>query len=444
MSRKLSYKDKVQTADEALRCVRSGMRVYIQPGCAEPEALVEALMRRGPFVRDVEIVHMMTMGVAPYVSPEMAGHFRHNAMFIGANVRQAINDGRADYTPIYLSEIEELFDSGAMPIDVALIELSPPDSHGFCSFGVGVDTSLTAAKCARYVVAQINDQMPRTFGDSFIHVSELDSVVEASRPHCAMKPSHITDLHKAIARNVADLIEDGSVLQTGIGGIPDAVLPFLMDRKDLAVHSELVSDGVIDLIEAGVITGALKNFKPRKIILGFALGTKRLFEFLDNNPIFEFHPTAYTNDPGFIARNDNMVAINSALQVDLTGQVCSDSIGNQFYSGIGGQVDFLRGASRSVGGKPIIAISSTAKDGAISRIVPMLSPGAGVVTSRGLVRYVVTEYGVAYLHGKTIRQRAQALIDIAHPKFREELYKFCETTKWLQRPAAEEIATTAR
>ncbi len=444
MSRKLDYKDKVQTADEALRCVRSGMRVYIQPGCAEPEALVEALMRRGPFVRDVEIVHMMTMGVAPYVSPEMAGHFRHNAMFIGANVRQAINDGRADYTPIYLSEIEELFDSGAMPIDVALIELSPPDSHGFCSFGVGVDTSLTAAKCARYVVAQINDQMPRTFGDSFIHVSELDAVVEDSRPLCAMKPSHPTDLHKAIARNVADLIEDGSVLQTGIGGIPDAVLPFLMDRKDLAVHSELVSDGVIDLIEAGVITGALKNFKPRKIILGFALGTKRLFEFLDNNPIFEFHPTAYTNDPGFIARNDNMVAINSALQVDLTGQVCSDSIGNQFYSGIGGQVDFLRGASRSVGGKPIIAISSTAKDGAISRIVPMLSPGAGVVTSRGLVRYVVTEYGVAYLHGKTIRQRAQALIDIAHPKFREELYQFCETTKWLQRPAAEEIATTAR
>jgi acyl-CoA hydrolase len=441
MSRKLGYKDKIQTADEALRCVRSGMRVYIQPGCAEPEALVEALMRRAPFVRDVEIVHMMTMGVAPYVAPDMAGHFRHNAMFIGANVRQAINDGRADYTPIYLSEIEELFDSGAMPIDVALVELSPPDSHGFCSFGVGVDTSLTAAKCARYVVAQINDQMPRTYGDSFIHVSELDAVVEASRPLCAMKTPQVTDLHKAIARNVADLIEDGSVLQTGIGGIPDAVLPFLMDRKDLGVHSELVSDGVIDLIEAGVLTGALKNFKPRKIILGFALGTKRLFEFLDNNPIFEFHPTAYTNDPGFIARNDNMVAINSALQVDLTGQVCSDSIGNQFYSGIGGQVDFLRGASRSVGGKPIIAISSTAKDGTISRIVPMLSPGAGVVTSRGLVRYVVTEYGVAYLHGKTIRQRAQALIDIAHPKFREELYQFCETTKWLQRSAAQEIAT---
>jgi len=418
------------------------MRVYIQPGCAEPETLVEALMRRAPYVQDVEIVHMMTMGPAPYVAPEMAGHFRHNAMFIGPNVRKAINEGRADYTPIYLSEIEELFESGAMPIDVALLTLSPPDSHGFCSFGVGVDTSLTAAKCARYAVAQINDQMPRTFGDSFIHVSELDAVVNSSRPLCAMKQPPITDMHKAIARNVADLIEDGAVLQTGIGGIPDAVLPFLMDRKDLAVHSELVSDGVIPLIEAGVITGARKNFKPRKIILGFAIGTKLLFDFVDNNPIFEFHPTAYSNDPGLIARNDNMVAINSALQVDLTGQVCSDSIGNQFYSGIGGQVDFLRGASRSKGGKPIIAISSTAKDGAISRIVPMLSPGAGVVTSRGLIRYVVTEYGVAYLHGKTIRERAQALIDIAHPKFREELYQFCEKTRWLQRPLAAETAVT--
>jgi acyl-CoA hydrolase len=248
-------------------------------------------------------------------------------------------------------------------------------------------------------------------------------------------------MHKAIAHNVAALIDDGAVLQTGVGGIPDAVLPFLMDRKDLAVHSELVSDGVIPLIEAGVLTGARKNFKPRKIILGFALGTKELFNFVDNNPIFEFHPTAYTNDPALIARNDDMVAINSALQVDLTGQVCSDSIGSQFYSGIGGQVDFLRGASRSKRGKPIIAISSTAKSGTISRIVPTLSPGAGVVTSRGLIRYVVTEYGVAYLHGKTIRERAQSLIDIAHPKFREELYQFCEKTKWLQRPLVAQPVT---
>jgi len=391
-------------------------------------------MRRAPELYDVEIVHMMTMGCAPYVAPEMAGHFRHNAMFIGGNVREAINDGRADYTPIYLSEIEALFESGAMPIDVALIEVSPPDSHGFCSFGVGVDTTLTAAKCARYVVAQVNDYMPRTYGDSFIHISDIDAVVESSRPLCELKKPAVTDMHVAIARNVAGLIEDGAVLQTGVGGIPDAVLPFLGDRKDLGVHSELVSEGVIPLIENGVITGARKNFKPRKIIVGFALGTRRFFEFVDNNPIFEFHPTAYTNDPGLIARNDNMVAINSALQVDLTGQVCSDSIGNQFYSGIGGQVDFLRGASRSKGGKPIIAISSTAKNGTISRIVPMLSPGAGVVTSRGLVRYVVTEHGVAYLHGKSIRERARALIQIADPKFRAELYEYCERTKWLQHP----------
>ena len=436
------YTRKLKTPDEALRCVESGMRVYIQPGCAEPETLVEALMRRAPELRNVEIVHMMTMGCAPYVAPEMAGHFRHNAVFIGANVRAAINDGRADYTPIYLSEIEGLFESGAMPIDVALIEVSPPDSHGFCSFGVGVDTTLTAAKCARYVVAQINDNMPRTYGDSFIHVNDIDALVESSRPLCALPKVLVTDLQIAIARHVAGLIEDGAVLQTGIGGIPDAVLPMLMDRKDLAVHSELVSDGVIPLIEAGVLTGARKNFKPRKIILGFALGSKRLFEFVDNNPIFEFHPTAYTNDPALIARNDKMVAINSALQIDLTGQVCSDSIGNQFYSGIGGQVDFLRGASRSRGGKPIIAISSTAKQGTISRIVPTLDPGAGVVTSRGLVRYVVTEYGIAYLHGKSIRERAKSLIEIAHPDFRSELYEYCEQTKWLQNPQAAQTAAS--
>jgi 4-hydroxybutyrate CoA-transferase len=443
MSWKVDYKNKFKSSDDALACVESGMRVYIQPGCAEPETLVEALMRRGPFVHDVEIVHMMTMGPAPYVSPEMAGRFRHNAMFIGPNVRDAIREGRADYTPIYLSEIEALFESGAMPIDVALLQLSPPDPHGFCSFGVGVDTSLTAAKCARRVIAQINDRMPRTYGDSFIHVSELHAVVDSSRPLCAMARPRTNDLHVAIARNVASLIDDGAVIQTGIGGIPDAVLPFLMDRKDLGVHSELVSDGVIPLIEAGVLTGARKNFKPRKVILGFAIGSQRLFDFVDNNPVFEFHPTAYTNDPMLIARNDNMVAINSALQIDLTGQVCSDSIGSTFYSGIGGQVDFLRGASRSKGGKAIIAIASTAKDGTISRIVPTLTTGAGVVTSRGLIRYVVTEYGVAYLHGKTIRERAQALIDIAHPKFREELYAYCEKTKWLQRPMEAELEAAA-
>jgi len=428
------YTRKIHTADEALRVVQSGMRVYIQPGCAEPETLVEALLHRAPKVRSVEVVHMRTMGAAPYVAPEMAPHFRHKAFFIGPNVREAINAGRADYIPIHLSEVEELFESGAMPLDVALIQVSPPDSHGYCSFGVGVDTTLTAARCAGYVVAQVNNYMPRTFGDSYIHVSDIDAVVESSQPLCEFKQPVVTDMHVAVARNVAGLIEDGAVLQTGIGGLPDAVLPFLMDRKDLGIQSELVTDAVVPLIEAGVITGARKNFKPRKIIVGFAIGTKKIFEFVDNNPIFEFHPTAYTNDPTLIARNDNMVAINSALQIDLTGQVCSDSIGTQIYSGIGGQVDFLRGASRSKGGKPIIAISSTTKNGAVSRIVPTLAPGAGVVTSRGLVRYVVTEYGVAYLHGKSIRERAQALIEVADPKFQGELYEYCEKTNWLQHP----------
>lgn len=434
------YSRRLLSPREALLAVESGMRVYIQPGCAEPETLVEALLQRAPFVRDVEVVHLLTLGCADYVAPEMAGHFRHNAFFIGGNVRAAVNDGRADYTPIYLSEVEELFESGAMPLDVALIQVSPPDAHGFCSFGVGVDTTLTAAKFARYVVAQVNDRMPRTFGDSFIHVSQIHAFVESSRPLCELPKPEITDLHVAIARNVAGLIGDGAVLQTGIGGIPDAVLPFLMDRRNLGVHTELVSDSVIPLIEAGVINGARKNYKPRKIILGFVLGTKRLFDFVDNNPIFEFHPSSYTNDPLLIARNDNMVAINSALEVDLTGQVCSDSLGTYFYSGIGGQVDFLRGAAHSRGGKPIIALPSTARNGQMTRIVPTLAPGAGVVTSRGLVQYVVTEYGVAYLHGKTIRERAKALIEIAHPGFRDELYAYCERTKWLRHPEPAALA----
>lgn len=428
------YRKKVRTAEDALSRVKSGMRVYIQPGCAEPETLVEALIARAPFVNDVQVVHLLTLGRADYVAPEMSGHFRHNAFFIGNNVREAVNDGRADYTPVYLSELEGLFESGDIRLDVALIQVSPPDAHGFCSLGVGVDTTLTAARCARFVVAQVNRQMPRTFGDCFIHVSRIDAFVESTRPLCELPKPDISDLHVTIARHVAGLIDDGAVLQTGIGGIPSAVLPFLMDRKDLGVHTELVSDGIIPLIETGVITGAHKSYNPRKIVLSFVLGTKTLFDFVDNNPIFEFHPNAYTNDPRRIARNDNMVAINAALEIDLTGQVCSDSIGTYFYSGIGGQVDFLRGASYAKGGKPIIALPATARNDTISRIVPTLAPGAGVVTSRGLIRYVVTEFGVAYLHGKSIRERAQALIEIAHPKFREGLYEYCERTKWLQHP----------
>jgi acyl-CoA hydrolase len=435
MSWQVEYKKKSTSIEEAVRHIRSGMRVYIQPGCAEPEALVAAMLDRAPMVHDVELVHLLTLGNADYVKPEMAGHFRHNAFFIGGNVREAINDGRADYTPVMLSEIETLFESGAMPLDVALIQVSPPDAHGFCSFGVGVDITLTAAKYANLVIAQVNSEMPRTYGDSFIHVHDLDVIVEANQPLCELPAPEISPLHRAIARNVADLIDDGATLQLGIGGIPDAVLPFLMDRRDLGIHSELVSDNVIPLIEAGVITGNRKSYKPRKVIVGFVLGTKRLFEFVDNNPIFEFHPSSYTNDPWLVARNDNMVAVNSCLQVDLTGQICSDSIGTQFYSGIGGQVDFIRGTARAKNGKPIIALQSTAKNETISRIVPMLSPGAGVVTSRGAVRYIVTEYGTAYLHGKSIRQRAEALINIAHPKFRDELYEYCGQTKWLNHTA---------
>ena len=421
-----------------MQCIQSGMRVYIHPGCAEPEALVEALMARGPFVKNVEIVHLLTLGRADYIAPQMEGHFRHNAMFIGGNVRQAVNEGRADYTPVFLSQIEALFESGQMPIDVALIQVSPPDAHGFCSFGVGVDTTLTAARQAKFVVAQVNDQMPRTYGDSFIHVSDIDSVVEASRPLCELQPIEITSMHRAIGRNVASLIEDGATLQLGIGGIPDAVLLELTGHKDLGIHTEMLSDSVIPLIESGVINGSRKSIHRGKIVTGFLLGTKNLFSFVNNNPAFEFHPNAYTNDPWVISENHKMVAINSALQVDITGQVCADSIGTFFYSGIGGQVDFIRGSSRCKGGKPIIAIPATAKGGEISRIVPMLDPGAGVVTSRGSVHYVVTEYGVAYLHGRTIRQRAEALIEIAHPKFREELYAYCEKTRWLQRPTLAE------
>jgi 4-hydroxybutyrate CoA-transferase len=297
---------------------------------------------------------------------------------------------------------------------------------------------LTAARCAKLVIAQVNEQMPHTFGDSFLHVDEIDVAVPVSRPLCELKPVEITEVHHAIGRHISGLIEDGSTLQLGIGGIPDAVLLELTNHRDLGIQSELVSDSVIPLIEAGVINGSQKTIHRGKIILGFVLGSKKLFNYIDNNPMFEFHPSKYTNDPWVIAQNNKMVAINSALQVDLTGQVCADSIGTSFYSGIGGQVDFIRGAARSKGGKPIIAIPATAKNGAVSRIVPMLDPGAGVVTSRGDVHYVVTEFGVAYLHGKTIRQRAEALIEIAHPQFRDELYRYCEKARWLQRPALQE------
>ncbi len=416
-----SYRSRRCTADEAVKAIHSGSCVHIHPGCAEPEQLVKAMVNRANELRDVKVIHILTTGSADYVRPEMAGKFRHVAFFAGANVRTAINEGRADFIPIFLSEIEALFVQGEIPLDVALIHVSPPDEHGFCSFGVGVDTTKTAAEQARVVIAQVNPKMPRTLGDSFIHVNKLHHIVEVSDEILEHPQGQVSDVARRIGRNIADLIEDGSTLQLGIGEIPDAVLSYLGEKKDLGIHTEMVSDGVIELIEKGVITNERKTIHPGKVILCFVLGTKRLYEFIDNNPVFEFHPSHYTNDPYIISRNDRQVAINSAIEVDLTGQVCSDSIGCSLYSGIGGQVDFIRGSARSKGGKPIIALPSTAKDETISRITPCLKQFAGVVTSRGDVHYVITEYGVAYLHGKTIRDRSKALIEIAHPKFRDEL-----------------------
>jgi 4-hydroxybutyrate CoA-transferase len=415
------YLSKRRTAAEAAQVIRSGDCVYIHPGCAEPEQLVKAMIARAPELRKVKVIHLLTRGIADYVLPEMSESFRHVALFSGSNVREAINEGRADIIPIFLSEIESLFCSGALPIDVALIHVTPPDEHGFCSFGVGVETTKTAAECARIVIAQVNPKVPRTLGDSFIHLNKIHYVVEVADDLLEYPMGEISDTSMRIGRNIADLIEDGSTLQLGIGEIPDAVLNYLSDKMHLGIHSEMVSDGVINLIESGIITNEKKTLHPGKILVGFVLGTRRLFEFIHNNPIFEFHPSQYINDPFIISHNDKQVAINSAIEVDLTGQVCADSIGYGFYSGIGGQVDFVRGAARSKGGKPIIALPSTALNDTVSRIVPHLKEGAGVVTSRGDVHYVATEFGVAFLHGKTVRERCRSLIEIAHPKFREEL-----------------------
>ena len=430
------YARKVMTPERAVQMVRSGDRVYVHPGCATPIVLVDALLKRAGPLRDVEILHMLTLGNADYTLPQYEGHFRHNGLFLGENVRDAVGAGRADYTPIFLSEIEALFCSGEMPLDVVLLQTSPPDEYGYVSLGLSIDCTLTAARCARTVIAEVNQRMPRTFGDTFLHVSKLSAIVETSRPLLEMQPAPFTALQRRIGENVASLVPDGATLQCGIGGIPDAVLACLTGKHDLAIHSEMCSDGVMPLVEAGIINGERKTLHPGKIVAGFVLGTEELFRFVHDNPIFEFHPIRYVNDPFVVARNERMVAINSAIQVDLTGQVCADSIGTRPYSGFGGQVDFIRGAARSKGGKPIIALPSTAKANLVSRIVPVLDPGAGVVTSRADVHYVVTEYGIAYLHGKTLRQRAEALIAIAHPRFRDELYCFAEKNHYLDRKPA--------
>jgi len=398
--------------------------------------LVDALVARAPQVHDVEVVHMMTLGSADYTKPEYAGHIRHRGLFLGANVREAVAAGRADYTPIFLSEIEGLFESGAMPLDVVLMQVSPPDAHGFMSLGTTVDCTLTAARCASVVIAEVNDRMPRTHGDTFVHVSRITALVETSHPLLELCTEHCTQMHMRVARNVASLIPDGATVQTGIGGISEAVLACLGDKRDLGIHTEMCPDGVIDLMESGVINGERKSLHRGKVVAAFVLGTQRLFDFIHENASFEFRSISYTNDPFVVAQNDKMVAINSALQVDLTGQVCADSLGTKPYSGFGGQLDFIRGAARSRGGVPIIALPSTAMGGSVSRIVPMLEPGAGVVTSRADVHYVVTEHGIAYLHGKTLRERAEALIAIADPRFQQELEDFAVRSHYLERKTA--------
>jgi len=430
------YRKKRVSAMQALEAVRSGARVWIQSGCGTPSALVEALVARAPEVRDVEIIHMMTLGKADYTRPEYEGRFRHRGLFLGANVREAVAAGRADYTPIFLSEIEGLFLSGALPLDVVLIQVSPPDAHGFVSLGTTVDCSLTASRCAKTVIAEVNDRVPRTHGDTFLHISRISAMVETSEPLLELHTEPFTEMHLRVARNVASLIPDGATLQTGIGGISEAVLECLGDKHDLGIHTEMCPDGVIDLMESGVLNGERKSLHRGKAVASFVLGTQRLFDFIHENPSFEFRQIGYTNDPFVVAQNDRMVAINSALQVDLTGQVCADSLGTRPYSGFGGQLDFIRGAARSKGGVPIIALPSTAMCGDVSRIVPVLEPGAGVVTSRADVHYVVTEHGIAYLHGKTLRERAQALIAIADPRFQADLEDFAVRSHYLEREKA--------
>lgn len=431
------FAQKVTTAERAVEAVRSGQRIWVGEGCSTPEPLLRALLCRAPELHNVEIVHMLTLGSADYTRPEYEGHFRHSGLFLGGNVREAVCAGRADYTPINLSEIERLFWSRQMPLDVAFIQTSPPDEYGYLSLGTGVDCTLSAAQCAHLVIAEVNTNMPRTLGDTFLHVSKVSAIVETSRPLLELAPLPPSDVQNRIARHVASLIPDGATLQVGIGGLPNAILESLYDRKDLGIHSEMCTDGLVPLIEAGVITGERKTLHRGKVVAGFVLGSRRLFDFVHNNPIFEFHPTQYTNDPYVIAQNDRMIAINSAIQVDLTGQVCADSIGTKPYSGFGGQLDFVRGAGRSNGGKPIIALPATAKNGTVSRIAPVLDPGAGVVTGRADVHYVVTEYGVAQLWGKNLRQRAEALIAIADPKFRDELHDFAARAHYL--PALEAL-----
>ncbi|HNQ88533.1 MAG TPA: GNAT family N-acetyltransferase [Verrucomicrobiota bacterium] len=431
------YRSMVATPEEAVARIRPGQRIFIGTGCAEPLRLVSALTQRAVELPDTEIIHLLTYGDAPYAHKAMTQFFRVNSFFIAENVRGIIQEGLGDYTPIHLSDVPGLFNSGQLPLDAALIQVTPPDERGMCSLGVSVDVVKCAAENASLVIAQVNPNMPRTLGDSLVHVYDLDVLVPVEDAILEVPPMEITEETRHIGEHVAALIEDGSTIEIGIGRIPQALLEFLRDKRDLGIHTEMISDRIIELIEAGVLTGSRKSVDRGKVVTSFCLGTKRLYDFIDNNPMFSFHPTEYVNDPYVISKQNKMVAVNVALEVDLTGQVCADSLGTRFFSGVGGQVDFNRGAAKAKGGKAIIALPSTARDGSVSRIVTRLSPGAGVVTTRAGVNYVVTEYGVAYLHGKSIQERALALICIAHPKYRAQLLREAIEAKYLSASMAD-------
>jgi acetyl-CoA hydrolase len=430
------YQSRIVSPQDAVQAIKSGDRIFLTGNVSVPQKVLGALVEHAPNLENVEVCQALTIGPADYVKPEMEGHLRVNTLFISHNVRKAVQEGRADFTPVHLSEFPLLFKRGLLPLDAAIIHVSLPDEHGFCSLGVEVGLTKTPAESAKIIIAEVNQQMPRTLGDSFIHVSRLNYIVPVDYPLVEMPMSEEgnSEVVEKIAGFVADLIPDGATMQLGIGAIPDAVLNYLHHKKDLGVHSELFSDGVIDLVNAGVMTNARKSLHPGKIIAGFMLGTRQLYDWADDNPLIELHRTEYVNDPFVIAQNERMVAINSAIEVDLTGQVCADSIGPKLYSGVGGQLDFIYGASRSKGGVPVIALPSTTilRDGThFTLIAAMLKEGAGVVTSRNHVRYVVTEYGVADLYGKTIRQRARQLINISHPDFRADLEKKAKELHYL-------------
>lgn len=423
------FAPKYISAEEAVQRIPSGARIYLGGGAGFPQEIERAMVARAAGLEDVEVVHVLTFAGGEYLQPRYVNNFRHRALFIGAPARQAVNEGRADYIPIFLSEVPALFRDGQLPLDIAFIQVSPPDRHGFCSYGVEVGVTKPAAEAATLVIAEVNAQMPRVLGDAFIHVSDIDFMVAVDYPLPEAVHKHITPEQETIGERVAELIPDEATLQLGIGALPNAVLAKLGDKRNLGIHSELFSDGVVDLVEQGVVTNAAKTLHPGKIVGGFLFGSKRLYDFVQDNAMIELHPTDYVNDPFVIAQNYKMTSVNSAIEVDLSGQVCADSLGGYFYSGIGGQVDFFRGAVRSKGGKAIVALPALAKGG-ISRIVPRLREGAGVVTSRGDVHYVVTEYGTASLHGKSVRERASELINVAHPEHREELRYFMRQQGW--------------